>query len=80
MKKIISTLCLVVFGIALFSSAAMQVNAAVPPVSNIVPNGIYYIRNQRSGLYLDVYGKGTTNHTEVKQDYYNGGDNQRFKI
>lgn len=80
MKKLISALLLTVFAVTIFSSAAIQVSAAVTPVSNIIADGIYYIRNQRSGLYMDVYGEGTSNHTEVKQDYYNGGDNQRFQI
>lgn len=78
--SIITIFLLVVFAIAIIPLDAMQVKAAVLPTPNVVSNGIYYIRNQRSGLYLDVYGKGTTDFTEVKQDYYNGGDNQRFQI
>ncbi|MBE6548805.1 MAG: hypothetical protein E7670_00070 [Ruminococcaceae bacterium] len=80
MKKTISAFILVIFILQIFSSVAIQVSAAVPPTSNIIPNGIYYIRNQRSGLYLDVYNNGTTDNTVVQQYYYNGGDNQRFQI
>lgn len=80
MKRLISAFILVVLGIVIFSSTTIQASAAVTPTSKVVSDGIYYIRNQRSGLYLDVYREGTTNHTEVKQDYYNGGDNQRFQL
>lgn len=80
MKKVMSLLLLVAFGLTIIWSIPIQAHAAVTPTNNLISNGIYYIRNQRSGLYLDVYGKGTSDHTEVKQDYYNGGDNQRFQI
>lgn len=54
--------------------------ATVEPSNQLVDEGVYYIRNQRSGLYLDVYQKGIDNGTLVKQDYYNGGENQKFRL
>ena len=70
-----------------FSGMGMLVNfddieakAAVEPVASILSNGIYYIRNQKSGLYLDVANAGTTDGSLLMQYYYNGSDNQRFKV
>lgn len=80
MKKFISIFLLAIFGLAILGWAATPVNAAVQPTSNIIPEGIYYIRNQRSGLYLDVYKEGKENNTKLHQYYYTGGDNQRFRL
>lgn len=54
--------------------------ATVPSATALINNGIYYIRNQRSGLYMDVNEEGTTNGTAIKQYTYTGNDNQRFKV
>ncbi len=80
MKKFITAFLLAVFGISFFCSTAVPASAAVQPTASLVADGIYYIRNQRSGLYLDVYDNGTANNTKVQQCYYNGGENQRFQL
>ena len=80
MKKIISTLLLLAMIIVVFSSVIIQISAAVTPVSSIFPSGIYYIRNQRSGMYMDVEYLATADNSPVKQGYYNGGENQRFQV
>lgn len=80
MKKFITAFLLAVFGISFFCSTAVPASAAVQPTASIVADGIYYIRNQRSGLYLDVYNNGTENNTQVQQSHYNGDENQRFKL
>ena len=80
MKKLVSVILLAVWMIMLFGLTATQVIAAVTPVSSIFPSGIYYIRNQRSGLYMDVCNLETVNNTPVNQYYYNGGENQRFQV
>ena len=80
MKKFITAFLLAVFGISFFCSTAVPASAAVQPTASIVADGIYYIRNQRSGLYLDVYDNGTANNTRVQQCDYNGGENQRFQL
>ena len=43
-------------------------------------DGIYYIKNYRSGLYLDVYYGQTGNGTNIRQWYYNGENAQKFKL
>lgn len=54
--------------------------ATVPPATSLTNDGIYYLRNQRSGKYLDVSGNYETNGTNVMQYTYTGNDNQRFKL
>lgn len=80
MKKLVSAIILVSWIVVLFGFTAIQIIAAVTPVSTIFPSGIYYIRNQHSGLYMDVHNLGTANNTPVEQYYYNGGENQRFQV
>ena len=43
-------------------------------------NGTYYIKNQRSGKYLDIQGSKTESGTKAIQYEYNGSTNQQFKI
>ena len=43
-------------------------------------DGVYYIKNYRSGLYLDVYYGQTANGTNIRQWYYNGENAQKFKL
>ena len=52
MKKFITAFLLAVFGISFFCSTAVPASAAVQPTASIVADGIYYIRNQRSGLII----------------------------
>lgn len=42
--------------------------------------GIYYIQNKYSGLYMDVADGSTENGTNIQQWEYNGGDAQKFKF
>lgn len=73
-------LSILVLGFPFFLTQNMFATAAVEPVDTIVSTGIYYIRNQKSGLYLDVAGAGTNNGATLMQYYYNGSPNQTFKI
>ena len=43
-------------------------------------NGTYYVKNQKSGKYLDVQGNSTETGTKLIQYKYNGSTNQQFKI
>ncbi len=43
-------------------------------------NGTYYLKNQRSGKYLDIQGNKTESGTKLIQYEYNGSTNQQFKI
>ncbi|MEQ2441176.1 RICIN domain-containing protein, partial [Solibaculum intestinale] len=48
--------------------------------STAVTDGrVYYIRNQQSGKYLDVYDRGTSPNTNVIQWEYTGAENQQWK-
>lgn len=42
--------------------------------------GIYYIKNVHSGLYLDVANGSTSNNANIQQWSYNGCNAQKFKI
>ncbi len=42
--------------------------------------GIYYIQNQFSGLYLDVENGSASNGANIRQWSYNGADAQKFKF
>jgi len=44
------------------------------------PDGIYYIQNVHSGLFMDVYNNQASDGTPVIQYSYNGNRNQKFKI
>lgn len=82
-KIIIATSLIFSLLILLFSQNILSI------VNNVKADGInvylenyevYYIKNQRSGLYLDVYNNETTNGTKLIQWNYNGQTNQKFKI
>ena len=45
-----------------------------------VTNGVYYIRNKKSKLYLDVHEAGTAQGTYIRQYKFNGNQNQRWKL
>ena len=45
-----------------------------------VPNGIYYIRNNYSGKYIDVNGQSTASGANIHQWSFHGGTNQQWKI
>jgi len=51
-----------------------------PQTSGILNNGIYYIKNVKSGKYLDVAWRGTSNGTNVWQWGFHGGTNQQWKV
>ena len=42
--------------------------------------GVYYIQNKYSGLYLDVVNGSSDNGTNIQQWSYNGSDAQKFKF
>ncbi len=46
----------------------------------LIDEGIYYIRNQRSGLYMDVQDASFDIPTQMVQFGYNGNNNQQFKL
>lgn len=43
-------------------------------------DGIYYIKNVHSNLYMDVYGNGTNDGTKINQYQFHGAMNQRFRV
>ncbi|MBE5940809.1 MAG: glycoside hydrolase family 43 protein [Lachnospiraceae bacterium] len=43
-------------------------------------DGIYYIKNVHSGLYLDVTNGSSADGTNIQQWAYNGYDSQKFKL
>ena len=45
-----------------------------------ITEGIYYIKNKKSGYYLNVPDSSTTNGQQLIQNSWHGGANQHFKI
>jgi len=45
-----------------------------------IPTGVYYIRNQNSGKYMDVSGQSTTSGANVHQWSFHGGPSQQWNI
>lgn len=45
-----------------------------------VPNGTYYIRNKKSGMFLDLLGGSTANSVETEQYTFHGATNQQWKL
>ncbi len=45
-----------------------------------IEDGVYYIKNVNSGLYMDVENGSTANGANIRQWSYNGCDAQKFKI
>ncbi len=43
-------------------------------------NGEYFIRNRKSGLYMDVYNSGTEDGSNIIQWGYLGSNNQKFEF
>lgn len=85
-KKLLSCLLAVILASGFFSfisSTALSnisAKAADSYASTIKSGGIYYIKNQHSGLYLDVYNKSQSSGTSLLQYNYHGYFNQQFKI
>lgn len=52
--------------------------SAAASASNV--EGTYYIKNQYSGLYLDVANGSADNNANIRQWSYNGCDAQKFKV
>lgn len=50
------------------------------PMYSDIDEGVYYIKNVNSGLYLDVANGGSSNGTNIQQYAYNGSTAQQFKI
>ena len=42
--------------------------------------GTYFIQNRNSGLFMDVFGAGTADGTNISQGTYNGNTNQQFQF
>ena len=74
--------CLLVPTFSLSAFAVENATAATTANSGVsIESGkVYYIKNQKSNLYLDVYGEYTADGSIVKHDYFNGGLNQQFKV
>ncbi len=73
------------FAICIFSFMALPINIpytakAQLHTTAIADQGIYYIRNQRSGLYMDVQNASFDIPTQMVQYSYNGNNNQQFKL
>ena len=47
---------------------------------NLIPNGVYFIRNLNSGKFLQVKDRATANYTDVVQYEYHGDKNQQFLV
>lgn len=75
---LILVVCLLVPSFSLSAFAAE--NTAIDSGVSIESGKVYYIENQKSNLYLDVYGEYTADGSVVKHDYFNGGLNQQFKV
>lgn len=45
-----------------------------------IPNGVYYIRNQYSGKYIDIKDKSTASGANIHQWQFHGGTVQQWKI
>jgi hypothetical protein len=56
----------------IISSVRVRANG----VTNLA--GTYFLQNRNSSLYMDVWGAGTTDGTNIAQGTYNGGTNQQF--
>lgn len=41
---------------------------------------VYFIRNEKSNLYMDVYNGNITNGTNIQQYYFNGNPSQMFRL
>ena len=55
--------------------------ADLPKISDVPEGGkTYSIRVRHSGQYLDVQNFGTSEDTKVMTYYYNGGENQQFRL
>lgn len=54
--------------------------ATASPTYADITEGVYYIKNVNSGLYLDVANGSSTNGANIQQYAYNGSTAQQFKI
>lgn len=77
MKKAI----LVCIGVILILlSSITPAYAATYDTTGLINGEVYYIKNVKSGLYLDVYYASGSNGTGVNQCNFNGNANQRWKL
>lgn len=67
--------------LALFPEEAMQKAEAFAYTSpKPIDTGYYYIKNVKSGKYMDVYGNQTGYRTKINQYPFHGAMNQRFYV
>ena len=52
----------------------------VPALSTDIADGVYYIKNVNSGLYLDVADGSGDNGANIQQHSFNGSTAQQFKV
>ena len=69
-----------VFGIMGEGFFTITTEAALSTTGGGAINGVYYIRNRNSFLFLDVHNSGTSSGTVVKQWSFNGKPAQRWQI
>ncbi len=54
--------------------------ATAAPTAAEITEGVYYLKNVNSGLYLDIANGQSTDGANVQQYTYNGSSAQKFKI
>lgn len=79
MKKTISIIVIICLIFSLSTLPNISVNAAEQHPT-VVSNGVYYIRNMNSGLYLEADSAGTSSGTNVLQWHYTCFNSQKWKI
>ena len=63
-----------------FGVKASAASVGTGYVANVEDGGIYYIKNQRSGLYLSVSGNSTASGAALIQSDYSGYAYQQFRL
>ena len=59
---------------------SLSFNYVTGPTLSAITEGIYYIRNQNSGKYIDVLGQHTYGGANIHQWSFHGGPSQQWKI
>lgn len=77
---LVACLLIPTFSLSAFAVENATASTTVDSGVSIESGKVYYIKNQKSNLYLDVYGEYTADGSIVKHDYFNGGLNQQFKV
>lgn len=77
---LVACLLIPTFSLSAFAVENATASTTVDSGVSIESGKVYYIKNQKSNLYLDVYGEYTADGSIVKHDYFNGGLNQQFMV